>query len=361
MPKSPAENVRMKHAYQRFLRQAKGQSEPSIDKALAAIDRFEADTGYRSFKRFHVASATAFKERLRERVNPRTEKPLSAQTITHTLGALKAFVLWLADQPGFRSRIKYADADYFNPTEREKALASAPRETRAPTLKQVHHLISCMPTETVFDRRDRAVVAFAALTGARDNAIASFRLKHLDLASCELRQAGDEVRTKFSKTYPTWFFPVGEDVQKIVTDWIDELQQRHLFGPDDPIFPKTILGHDAGRRFVPTALDRRGWSTASPVRQIFQKACEKAGLPYFKPHSFRRMLVQLSTTICRTPEEVKAWSQNLGHEDVMTTFRSYGSVEPRRQADLMRRLRQPMETEQDLVAQIRAMIDGIER
>jgi hypothetical protein len=29
--------------------------------------------------------------------------------------------------------------------------------------------------------------------------------------------------------------------------------------------------------------------------------------------------------MCRTPEELKAWSQNLGHEDVMTTFRSSDS------------------------------------
>ena len=29
-------------------------------------------------------------------------------------------------------------------------------------------------------------------------------------------------------------------------------------------------------------------------------------------------------TIEMTPEQMKAWSQNLGHEDVMTTFRSYG-------------------------------------
>ena len=38
-----------------------------------------------------------------------------------------------------------------------------------------------------------------------------------------------------------------------------------------------------------------------------------------------------------TPEEMKAWSQNLGHNDVLTTFTSYGSVPAHRQGELIRR------------------------
>jgi hypothetical protein len=36
---------------------------------------------------------------------------------------------------------------------------------------------------------------------------------------------------------------------------------------------------------------------------------------------------------------MKAWSQTFGHEDVLTTFRSYGTVAPERQAQLIRNLR----------------------
>ena len=61
-------------------------------------------------------------------------------------------------------------------------------------------------------------------------------------------------------------------------------------------------------------------------------------MPYFNPHSLRDMLTLLGEQICRTPEEFKAWSQNLGHEKVMTTFRSYGEVAERRQAEIIRSL-----------------------
>jgi hypothetical protein len=35
---------------------------------------------------------------------------------------------------------------------------------------------------------------------------------------------------------------------------------------------------------------------------------------------FRKTLALLGGQCCRTPEEYKAWSQNLGHEQVLTTF-----------------------------------------
>ncbi len=80
------------------------------------------------------------------------------------------------------------------------------------------------------------------------------------------------------------------------------------------------------------------WSTASPIRAIFRRAFECAGLPYFNPHSVRTTLVQLGQTLCRDAEQFKAWSQNLGHEGVLTTFFSYGAVAPRRQGQIIQTL-----------------------
>jgi len=39
-----------------------------------------------------------------------------------------------------------------------------------------------MPTNTVIERRNRSLIAFTILTGARDGAIASMKLKHIDIA-----------------------------------------------------------------------------------------------------------------------------------------------------------------------------------
>ncbi len=39
------------------------------------------------------------------------------------------------------------------------------------------------------------------------------KLKHVDLAGGSVYQDAREVKTKFSKTFTTYFFPVGEDVR----------------------------------------------------------------------------------------------------------------------------------------------------
>jgi hypothetical protein len=78
------------------------------------------------------------------------------------------------------------------------------------------------------------------------------------------------------------------------------------------------------------------WANANPVREAFRDACRFAGLPYFNPHSIRNTLVQLAYEWKLDPEAFKAWSQNLGHESVLTTFCSYGEVPPSRQGEIMR-------------------------
>ena len=91
--------------------------------------------------------------------------------------------------------------------------------------------------------------------------------------------------------------------------------------------------------FQASGLTKQHWSTAAPIRTIFREAFEAAGLPYFNPHSFRNTLVNFGEKRCQTPEDFKAWSQNLGHEGVLTTFYSYGEVQPQRQAEIIQQLK----------------------
>ena len=94
-------------------------------------------------------------------------------------------------------------------------------------------------------------------------------------------------------------------------------------------------------RFKAVGLNRKHWSNAGRIRTIFKGAFAAAGLPYFNPHSFRKTLALLAGKECRTPEQYKAWAQNLGHEDVLTTFRSYGDVSSDHQAQLIRSFASP--------------------
>jgi integrase len=245
---------------------------------------------------------------------------------------------WLAREPGFRSHIAFSDADYFNLSDKDIAVARALREKRVPTLDQARSVLAVMPASTPLERRDRALIAFAMLTGARISALASFRLAHVDLTSGYVEQDARSVRTKFSKTFRTYFMPVDAMAREIVSDWIGELTRDHLWCPDDPLFPAMDMGLDADGGFVAAGLARRSWATSAPVREIFRRAFSGAGLAYFNPHSFRDMLVRHAMALKLSPEAMKALSQNLGHADVLTTFTSYGQVPAYRQGELIRSL-----------------------
>ncbi|MEJ2166639.1 MAG: tyrosine-type recombinase/integrase [Desulfobacterales bacterium] len=352
MKKHNPTNERIKRKYFAFLKEAKRHSEPTVDAAAKALSRFEAYTRYRDFKAFHFQQAVAFKRHLAEQRSHRGGKKLSKATLHATFTQLKRFFQWLAWQPGYKSRIQYADAEYFNLSDKDVRIATARRPQRVPTIEQIIHVITTMPAGSDIERRNRALVAFTILTGARDRAIASLKLRHVDLVAGCVHQDAREVETKFSKTFFTYFFPVGDEPRKIVSEWVFYLRDEKLWGNDDPLFPATQVALGANRQFEAVGLSRKHWSNASPIRTIFREAFTRVGLPYFNPHSFRNTLVQLGEVLCKTPEQFKAWSQNLGHEKVLTTFLSYGQVGCHRQGEIIRDLAMPQISDQSGANQI---------
>ncbi|MGA2083994.1 MAG: tyrosine-type recombinase/integrase [Terracidiphilus sp.] len=341
MAKYNAENERIKRRYFGWLKEAKQCGEATVDATAKALSRFEEYNRYKSFRAFHQDQAVAFKRYLADQTSQRSGERLSKATIHATLTQLRQFFFWLADQPGFKSRIQHSDADYFNLSSKDTRIAAAHTSRKVPTLEQVRHVIEVMPNGTEIERRDRALVAFTLVTGARDSAIASLKLKHIDLAGKFVFQDAREVKTKFSKTITTYFFPVGVEAVAAVEAWVRYLREEKLWGNDDPLFPATRVALGKTRQFEPCGLERNHWKTTTPIRTIFREAFERAGLPYFHPHSLRHTLARLGQRVCQTPEQFKAWSQNFGHEKVMTTFENYGSVTGDRQGEIIRGLATP--------------------
>lgn len=131
---------------------------------------------------------------------------------------------------------------------------------------------------------------------------------------------------------------MGKDIEAIVAEWIEYLQTERLWGPDDPLFPATKVKLGQNGYFENGGLDRRRWKDAAAIRKIFREAFERAGLPYFNPHSLRKTLASLGERICPNAEALKAWSQNLGHAHVLTTLTSYGAVTQYRQDEILSQL-----------------------
>jgi integrase len=338
MPKHCPANERIKRDYLEFLQHAKRYSEPSIDGVTKAIARFEGYTGNKDFKKFHIQQAIGFKKQLAGETRASKGEALSLATQRSTLNSLRALFVWLASRPGYKSKFSYADADYFNLSDKDNRAAQKHTARPFPSIEQVQLVIRSMPSATAIEQRNRALIAFVLMTASRDRALVSLKLKHIDLATSCVTFDAREVKTKFSKSFDTFFLPVGDDIRTILHDWVATLVKDHLWGPTDPLFPKTLMLLNGAEGFRAIGLQREHWTTANAVRRIFKDAFEAAGLTYFHPHSIRHTLVRFGVQTCKGPEEFKAFSQNIGHDHVMTTFKNYGNVSPARQAELMREL-----------------------
>lgn len=328
------ENERVKRRYLAWLRNAKRCDETTVDKAADAILRFEESTSFRSFKRFHIEQAITFKDKLARERSAKTGQPLAKATVSSVLRSAKGFFVWLADQPGYRSRIRYADAEYFNLNAKDARIAHAERPRPFPSLEQCRHAFEQMPGETPIQKRDKALFAFFMITGARDGAVSSLRLKHIDLIEGCVHQDAREVQTKFSKTFTTWFLPVDKAYTDVFVAWVEYLRKDLLFGPEDALFPKPEIRATAGG-FEVTGLSRAPYSNAGRIREIIKTAFTDAGLSAYAPHSFRKTLVKWGDDRYQTREAFKAFSQNIGHDSVVTTVSAYCPVSPERQADLI--------------------------
>ncbi|QQR80078.1 MAG: tyrosine-type recombinase/integrase [Deltaproteobacteria bacterium] len=338
MIKYNPKNERLKHEYFRFLAEADGRSAATIDGIRKALLRFEEYNRLKDFSTFNREQAIGFKKYLTETKAERSGKPLSLATIFPTLNHLKAFFKWVAQQPGYKSKIHLPDINYFSLTDKENRAAKATPLKKFPTLEQIQQVIRAMPDTDEVAKRNRALIAFTITTGIRVQAMTSLKIKHVDLERSLVSQDPREVKTKFSKQINTYFFPVGGDIQKICIDWFHYLQKEKLYGYDAPLFPRTCLKHDVNLSFQAAGLVPEHWTTSSPIRCIFRDAFEAAGLPYYHPHSFRHTLGHLMRIYCKDIEDIQAWSLNLGHESPVTTFTSYGHMDPYRQGEVLKEL-----------------------
>lgn len=331
-----ASNERLKRRFAFHLKEAKGRADITVDHALRAISAYERFTGARDFKTTKSADAIAYRKHLLAGPGRRAAELSSRATVRSKLLRVKTFFVWLSEQDGCRSRKFLDTADYFDLPRRDRRIADERRNDEAPSPEQLRQVILSMPSSTDREKRDRALMAFLYLTGARVKATTSFKLSHVLPSKLGIKQDAREVETKGGRSFVTAFFPVGDDIREIFLDWEKHLRETLLCSPHDPLFPAndTI----AATRGDNHKLTRRHWRSADPIRRICRHAFDAAGIPYHSPHAIRRTLAILGEQICQTAGEFKAWSQNLGHLDVLTTFTGYGGLSDRQQLLIMSKL-----------------------
>jgi integrase len=357
MKTSYSENIKIKRKYFEWRAESDAGSAPStINQIVMSIGFWEEFTTNRDFRQLDVETVRAFKKMLRERINPITGQPLSLISQRNHLIHLKDFYKWLPSQPGYKSKILGTDHRYFSLDRKQNMMALDRPKHRIPTLPIIKQIIMGITIKNEIDQRDQAMIAFAASTAARIDAVISMPLGCIDIASMRILQDPLEgVRTKFGRWIPTKLFEFDEDISNIIIKWVSFLRNVKLFTDDDPLFPVAKIVREAPDHYNFTAdqLDRRFWKKTSSAREVFKKRCAEAGVDYFNPHSFRDAVIKIAESRCKTIADYKAVSKNVGHRRMATTFLQYGDLTDDEVADRIRSLAKTTESDADVLREIR--------
>ena len=360
------ENEAIKREFFEQLKGARGFSKSSIRSHAEAIGQWEVFTKKEDFSTYDKSKAVAFTEWLSTRPAKTKSGTISLVTQYNYLRRIKKFFIWLADQPGYKSKVVKSDIEYLRLSKAEAQIARAGTTKKMPTFEDAKKIIEGIHGDSEIDRRDRALISFAVITGARISAITSLKMKNFDKELKQIDQnPGDGVKTKNSKRILTTFFPIGwDEPEKHFMEWYEYLESKD-FRADDPIFPSTegsfVDGEDT---YSKQTIGQDAWVGTGAARKIFQKRCLNAGLPYFHPHSFRHLVVNILSKKRLTEEEKRAISMNLGHENVGTTFGSYGygSMSNESAVKIVQKLKDIQEGSSDTLAltdQERAVLEKV--
>lgn len=332
-------NERVKNKYFKYLLTAKQKNIKSVDSSRKALMKFEEFSHFADFTAFNPDVAIAFKEYLLMQTSKQRGEPFSQHTLNSILKNVRDFFEWLAFESNYKKYIKQTDIAYLKPSLKEMSMVRKQGFVNFASLDEIYKVIFNMPFETDIQKRDRAIISFTLLTGVRDGTLKGFKLKHVNLEKELLHQDPKEVETKFSKEIYTFFFPVDFRIKQIFIDYYNFLTKEKGFTSNDPLFPKleSVVSNEGLP--LPPVMTKEHYRSITSIRQVFKEDFIKAGVPYHSPHTFRHTLVVYGEEICKSPEEFKAWSQNLGHEHVSTTFTSYGKLEVYKQGIVMKRIK----------------------
>lgn len=328
-------------------------STSTVDQKLAAMAIYEKAIAYADFATFSLDHVDAFIAAIQN-------KSVLNRTRASTVRHVKAFFEWMVMMEKIKGKQARMPLKALKLTKKDRRAGQAAKRKPRATIAQITSTIAAMPKNNAIERRNRALIAFTLLSGARDGAIISMLVGHVDLALKEVLQHPDEVDTKASKQIFTWFFPVGEAIISEVTEYIEFLKSELGFTDVDPLFPQDQRGRDENDQFTYNQLSKQRWATAQPMRDIFKKAFKANALKYFTPHSFRNSLMDLAYELGLSGEALKAWSQNLGHEKLDTTINVYGDVSRDRQRAIILNLASNVNNSRnfgtaDTIAQIKAL------
>lgn len=252
--------------------------------------------------------------------NDGATEPLSPASMQRACLEARNFFLWAKEHKRSQYRkISVSWIDTLRPP-RARGIQSMLVEREYYSLAEVRALLDFKPIRLI-DARDQAAVAFLFLSGMRISAFVTLPLQCVDAVEGVVEQLPSKgVRTKNSKAARTYLLPIA-DLHSIVEDWHHRVENE--------------LAEDA-LWYPNLSADGNNWNISqeygdSESRRLsfsrgLKRLCARAGIPYKSPHKLRNGHGVYGMKTVKTIEELKAFSQNMMHENMEITDRLYGKL-----------------------------------
>lgn len=312
-------NEKLRRDYEEYLRECVGASQKTINMFMKALHRFNEVTNNVDFTAINKEIIIDFKKGLEQ------DNKLKARSIVSYIQQLKNFFDWLGEQAVPRKHKIKQSAQYLTVSKNIRKSAVEPTEKDVPNFEDLKQLFNSIRIENEVDQRDRALIALLLCSGIRIKALITLPLKAIDIKTGCIKQFPSlGVETKFSKPFETFLFKFDENMYNAIIDWVRYLKDIKNFEEDMPLFPRNKLLATNNNSFI----DNKPWEGESSVINMLKKRFEQCGIKYYSPHRFRDLTVKLGLLASDNALQVKAVSQNLGHEHVATTLNQYSTLRP---------------------------------
>ena len=327
----------MKRQFSKWVTSAGRCCESTADNIEKVILLYEDFTKQADFATYKPDKAIEFKKWLKKKKF--RNKTISLTTYHSYLRNLYKFFDWLSWQAGYKSKITPDLVEYLRISFKEEKIATQQTPRNYPPLEYVLKLADSIKINSEIDLRDRALISFTLLSGMRDKAIATLPVGCFEEVKLIINQNPKiGVETKFSKYITSMLFKFDNKLFKYFIEWVKHLKTK-CFGSQDPLFPRSKPQQRDGLSFEPsTEVKPTFWQGTGSIREIFRNRSEKANLPYYPPHTYRHLAIDLALKGYRTGEQIKAISQNFGHEHIATTLSSYANYEPDRLSEILKNI-----------------------
>lgn len=321
-------NERLIKQYLEHIQNTVGADAKTLNTLHKSIRCFEVLTDFAPLNTFNADMAKQFRTKVHE-------LELSASYLLRISRDVQNFLHWLSHEPKGR-KVKYNDADYLNLTTNETNRARASGYKPHHEYNILLQIVRNMPSETILDQRNRALVALIILSSPRIS-----ELTHLRIDSLKQERASGAYfldinpryikGVKFNKPRQPTLLNI-PDLRGFVLDWIEYLKINEGFKPEDPMFP--MIQSTFAQNMQSCRTVQKKPISVNTTNRIFKEACLAAGYESYGVHSVRRTRVRFMEQQT-ADDRMVATQQDLGHNSLGTTRCNYGSLPPPQQHKIM--------------------------